>query len=122
MRATLVLALASLSVIALLGFVRPFSARVEAQLDPGNFDLYQDGLKVGEIFVPFRDRTDQNYVEHWVLFSQYENPRENSGNTVISPAGQRYESAQDFFQRVPFGPGSRYVRIRANESLNLPAR
>jgi hypothetical protein len=56
---------ASLSVIFALALALP----AEAQIDPGNFDILQNGRKVGEIFVPARAAGQINYVEHWVLFS-----------------------------------------------------
>ena len=97
-------------------------ARVEAQIDPGNFELYQGGVKVGEIFVPFRDRTAKNYVEHWVLYPSYANPADGRGSTEIRPVARRYLSASEFFHDVPFAPGARYVLVRAQESLDLPKR
>jgi hypothetical protein len=94
----------------------------EAQLDPGNFELYQDGVRVGEIFVPVRDRRARNYAEHWVLLPGYENPAPGGRTTEIRPVESRYQSLRDFFARVPFPDGSRYVVIGAHESARLPGR
>jgi hypothetical protein len=40
------------------------SLPAQAQLDPGNFDLYQNGMKVGEVYVPSHLSTS-SYVEHY---------------------------------------------------------
>lgn len=103
-----------------LGLLAPSGAR--AQLDPGNFELYQDGVKVGEVFVPDRAERARAYVEHWVLWPGYVNPGPRSGSTEIRPVALRYADTPDFFQRVHFPEGSRYVRIGALESSRLPGR
>jgi hypothetical protein len=88
-----------------------------AQLDPGNFDLVQEGRKVGEIFVPERAPGATTYVEHWVLFPDYVNPDpETRGATRIRRARVQDASEADFFRRVRFGPDFRYVRIDVTES------
>jgi hypothetical protein len=99
-----------------------FGSPAEAQLDPGNFELYQNGVKVGEVFVPVRDRNARNYSEHWVLFAAYVDPAEGRGSTEIRPVAPRYQTLPDFFRRVPFEDGSRYVLIGAHESDHLPGR
>jgi hypothetical protein len=113
----LAIAIAALLYVGLAG-----GGHVEAQLDPGNFELYQSGVKVGEVFVPDRDRNARNYLEHWVLLPEYVNPGEGRGSTEIRPVASGYESTRDFFRRAPFPEGSRYVIIGAHESRTLPGR
>jgi hypothetical protein len=92
-----------------------------AQLDPGNFEIRQNGRTVGEIFVPARVPGSNTYVEHWVLSADYSYPSPNSAvMTRIRAQRHRYASEKDFFARVPWSPGSRYVRIDATESDRLP--
>jgi hypothetical protein len=94
-----------------------------AQLDPGDFDIIQNGKKVGEIFVPQREVGQINYIEHWVLFADYVYPDSDlSLNTKIKAGRQRYVSEADFFGRVPWGPRYRYVRIDATDTEVLPGR
>jgi hypothetical protein len=94
-----------------------------AQLDPGNFDIIQNGKTVGEIFVPQRKPGQIKYVEHWVLFRDYVYPGSNrSLNTSIKASRQRHVSETDFFTRVPWGPGYRYVRIDVTDTQILQGR
>jgi hypothetical protein len=94
-----------------------------AQIDPGNFVIVQNGKIVGEIFVPQRNAGQINYVEHWVLFRDYVYPDSDlSLVTKIKTGRQRYTSEADFFARVPWGPGFRYVRIDATDTDVLPGR
>jgi hypothetical protein len=109
----------SLAMIMALALAVP----AKAQLDPGDFDIFQNGRKVGEIFVPARSALQTSYVEHWVLFSDYVYPdRDLSLKTKIKAGRQRYASEEDFFARVPWGRGYRYVRIEATDTDTLPGR
>jgi hypothetical protein len=97
------------------------SLPAKAQLDPGDFDIFQKGKKVGEIFVPARAVGQNVYVEHWVLFSDYVYPNgERSLKTKIKAGRQRYTTEEDFFARVPWSPGYRYVRVDATDTDRLP--
>lgn len=96
-----------------------------AQLVPQCFDVLQNGIKVGEVYVPERDPKATQYVEHWVLFNSYVYPsKDQSDWTMEIRVAQRsnYESEADFFARVPWGPGFRYVRADCAESDRLPGR
>jgi hypothetical protein len=115
----MVLAAVSLSAIFAIVLALP----AQAQIDPGNFDIFQNGRKVGEIFVPARAAGQTNYVEHWVLFSDYVYPDSDlSLNTKIKASRKTYTSEDDFFARVPWGPGFRYVRVDATDTDTLPGR
>ena len=96
-----------------------------AQLDPGDFVLLQNGIKVGEIYVPERDPRATQYVEHWVLYNGYVYPGKDHSElkTEIRVARKSsYQSEADFFARTPFGPGFRYVRVDCTEADRLPGR
>ncbi|MFH0176609.1 hypothetical protein ACIA6D_30490 [Streptomyces cacaoi] len=95
-----------------------------AQLDPDGkaFDIFQNNVKVGEIFVPERSQGDTDYLENWVLFPkyQYPGPQHPGLATVIKAGTTEYKSQSDFFENVPFKPGSKYVAVDSHESSGLP--
>ena len=91
-----------------------------AQLDPGNFDIRQYGTVVGHIFVPVR-LSPAVYVEHWVVSREYVYPSSHAPVvTEIVPSNRSFASEQEFFRQLDFGPGSRYIRVLAQESGTLP--
>lgn len=91
-----------------------------AQLDPGNFDIRQHGTVVGHIFVPVR-LSPAVYVEHWIVSREYVYPSSHGPVvTEIVPSNRSSASEQEFFRQVDFGPGSRYIRVLAQESGTLP--
>ena len=98
----------------------------QAQLDPGIHDVFQtnrfgERVKAGAIFVPRRESGTTNYVEHWVLFDNYVYPSpENPVVTTISASGLSYQSEEEFFARVAWGPGFRYVRVDCFDTDKLP--
>ena len=99
-----------------------------AQLDPGTHDVYQrdqfqNERKVAEIFVPEREPGATFYVEHWVLFDGYVYPSPQlSVVTTIKASRLRYASEADFFARVAWGPGFRYIRVESFDTDQLPGR
>ena len=100
----------------------------QAQIDPGIHDIFQtDGfghtVKAGEIYVPQREPGATTYVEHWVLFDNYVYPSaENPIVTIIRPSQRKFVSEEDFFARVAWGAGFRYVRVDCLDSERLPGR
>jgi hypothetical protein len=42
--------------------------------------------------------------------------------TTITLAREKYASEEDFFARVPWGPGFRYVRVDCLDTDQLPGR
>jgi hypothetical protein len=100
----------------------------QAQFDPGLHDIFQtdrfgDRVKAGAIFVPRREPGTTNYVEHWVLFDNYVYPSpENRVVTTISASGLSYRSEEEFFARVGWGLGFRYVRVDCLDTDKLPGR
>lgn len=93
------------------------SRSARAQIDPyrasyGVYESVRGGESVlrGEIY---REGTDPTrYDEHWVLYPGYVYPSATSGVTLtIRPGLREYRDTADFFARVPFARGSRYVHV-----------
>jgi hypothetical protein len=99
------------------------------QLDSGDgkegaaFDIYQREMKVGEIYVHWRQPEAARYDEHWVLFPEYvyPGPKNLEPVRIVPRAKSPYASAEDFFRRVEFVRGSKYIRVIADEYDQLPA-
>ncbi|MFO0649065.1 MAG: hypothetical protein U0326_22680 [Polyangiales bacterium] len=108
--------------LSLVGVVA-HSNRAGAQIDPyrQSYGVYERDLLVGEIF---RDETDPaHYSEHWVLYPEYVYPGASNGlSVVIRPSGMSYENLSDFFRRVRWDRGSRYVETVCNDGASLPVR
>jgi hypothetical protein len=99
------------------------SSIAPAQIDPGNHDIFQNRIKVGEIYVPPHAPGQLLYVEHWVLFPGYVYPGpENMQKLQIRPAPLRYSNEAEFFRNVPWGRGYRYVHVTAYDTNMLPGR
>jgi hypothetical protein len=112
---------AAMLTLALAGI---FTHGAKAQVDPGTrLYLYENGVRVGEIYVPERAAGAIEYVEDWVLYPNYLYPGPQfigALQIVSSPTERPYASETDFFQRVPFAAGSKYIRVFAQESNSLP--
>ena len=99
-----------------------------AQVDPGFHEIFQtdgfgDRIKVGEIYVPEREPGAINYVEHWVLWANYVYPSAKAPVvTIIRSSRNRFASEEDFFERVTWRPGFRYVRVDSTDTDSLPGR
>jgi hypothetical protein len=99
------------------------SQPASAQLDYGRtaFGVYEDGMLVGEIL-----RVESNpshYVEHWVLYPNYVYPSaKNNVALEIRPGLVEYRDTADFFARVPWSAGSRYVKSDCLDGTELPSR
>ena len=97
-----------------------------AQLDPGiKFHLFENGIPVGEVYVPERAPSATSYVEHWVLYPGYRYPGPNFvGELLVAPipSVRPYASDAEFFRRAPFPEGSTYIEVRADEYDVLPGR
>src|SRR4051812_12770777 len=97
-----------------------------AQVDPGmKLGLYENNVKVGEMYLNPYATGQTTYVQNWVLSPgyQYPGPRFLGALQVIaSPTDRPYASEMDFFQNVPWSTGSKYVRITSEEFTSLPGR
>lgn len=97
-----------------------------AQLDPGiRTLLYENGIQVGEIYVPERAAGQTQYDEEWVLYPNYRYPGPGfigSLEIVASPTEKAYESLSDFLQRAPFPKGSKHVHVMSQEHDSFPGR
>jgi hypothetical protein len=115
-------AFTALALAVLMGGILP--PPVRAQLDPDvRIYLYENGIRVGEVFVPERVEGQTQYVEHWVLYPNYmyPGPRYIGALQVVPSMTEKpYDSEADFFSRVPFEKGSKYVRVTAQEYNYLP--
>ena len=100
------------------------SHTAKAQIDPIKIFLYENGVRVGEVYVPDRAAGQTTYVEDWVLYPNYlyPGPRFLGALQIVPDAfSPPYASEADFFSRVPFAAGSKYVRVTAQEYTSLPA-
>ena len=113
----------AVAIAVMLTGIMPPAAK--AQLDVGSrFYLYENGVRVGEIYVPDRAEGQSEYLEHWVLYPNYMYPGPRfigALQIVPSPTEKPYASESDFFRNVPFAPGSKYIRVLAQEYSYLPA-
>jgi len=112
---------AVLCAVVLMGVM---SRVAKAQFDPEvKIYLYENGVRVGEIYVPDRAPEQTEYVEHWVLYPNYMYPGPQYIGTldiVPSPTERPYASESDFFSHVPFAKGSKYIRVTCQEYSTLP--
>ena len=106
-------------------FTLSLAGPARGQLDPiGGYWIIQENRVAGEIYVPMRDPGATHYVEHWVLFNNYVYPGGSDPGmvTTIKVSRHSYENEADFFARVPWGPGFRYVRVDCVDTDQLPGR
>lgn len=97
-----------------------------AQIDPmrTSYGVYESRpgttpVLLGEIYREGRDVT--RYTEHWVLYPGFVNPSGNNDVTLeIRPGLREYRNAADFFARVPFTRGSRYVHVDCLDTEERP--
>jgi|SRR5215469_15252034 len=92
-----------------------------AQFTPDWYKIYEDGVQVGEIYVP-QWGISSRYDEHWILYPNYVYPSPRTGvrAEIVPEPHSSYASETDFFARVPFGPGYRYVHVTSEDSAQLP--
>jgi hypothetical protein len=119
MKTLLTKSIATLSLLLCLG-----SATLFGQIDPGVFQIFQNGALVGEIYVPARATDATEYAEHWILYPNYVYPSPANGikNEIVPVLRQVYTSEADFYRRAPFGPGYRYVHTACSDTAMLPGR
>lgn len=105
--------------------VRARAAR--AQIDPyrASYAVYEtvasgETVLCGEIYREGADPT--RYDEHWVLYPGYVYPSATNGVTLtIRPGLRAYRDTSDFFARVPFSRGSRYVHTANLDTYERPS-
>jgi hypothetical protein len=118
----------AISSLLTIVFALALAIPAQAQVDPGIHDVFQrdrfgNWIKAAEIYVGPREPEATNYVEHWVLFDNYVYPSaEAQVATMIKPSRRTYANEQDFFARVTWGPGFRYVRVDCIDTTQLPGR
>jgi hypothetical protein len=107
----------------MLALTIPVLAAPRTQLTPDIHDVFQDGVWAGIIFVPAYEEGAVNYVEHWVLFDNFIYVgKVPTMRTTIVLSQLKFENENDFFARVPWGPGYRYVRVDCTDTDRLPGR
>ena len=97
-----------------------------AQIDPlrMSFGVYESRpgappALLGEIYR--EDTNPTTYTEHWVLYPGYVNPSGTNGAVIaIRPGLRAYRDTTDFFARVPFTRGSRYVHVACLDTADRP--
>ena len=108
---------------ALFALLLNAASPVNAQVDSGyKVFLYEDGVLVGEVFVE-PGASLEEYTEHWVLNAKYKylGPRYLRALTIkADPTQLPYRDVYDFFARVTFRPGYKYVRIGVTEAPAMP--
>lgn len=103
-------------------------ARGESLVEAGgHYAIYQYGEKVGEIYSEADPPPELTGLEHWVLSPAYVDASSRGPAALeiipcVHPAGDEISSARDFFRRVEWGEGYRYVRVAARSSTTLPGR
>jgi hypothetical protein len=98
-------------------------APMQIPIDPDK--IFQKGIQVGEIYAPGNDPKATQYVEHWVLYDNYVYPgpaHPELATTIKAAPESDYENEADFFARVKWGPGFRYVRVDCIDTDKLPGR
>jgi hypothetical protein len=93
-----------------------------AQVDPGEYQIYQGGVVVGIIYVPERGPDPTIYAEYWVLSSHYIYPSAKTmvATEIVPMATNPYTSLTDFIMRVPWAEGYRFVTVIAKDRATLP--
>jgi hypothetical protein len=101
-------------------FVAPRASQAQCPVEPDYaLGIFQEGVLRGEVMRV--DGDDSNYVEHWVLYPDYVYPSaRNRVATQILPGIKRYAGLEDFFARVPFEKGARYVKVICEDGTVLP--
>lgn len=97
-----------------------------AQLDPTiRILIFQNGRVHGEVFVPERAPEELAYLEHWVIYPDFQYPGPGFiGALMLTPVPSMrpYADTQEFFRTAPFPAGSKYIQVESVESDTLPGR
>jgi len=103
-----------------MSVLAPQTTKAQIPIDPDHvIGIFQEGVLRGEIMRV--DGDDSRYVEHWVLYPDYVYPStKNRVATQLIPGVKRYEGLEDFFARVPFEQGARYVKVICEDGTTLP--
>lgn len=85
---------------------------LQAQFDPGEYNIIQDGRLVGTLFVPERSPAECVYWEHWFVFDTYRYPGSEDGLETIFEATD--EAPAETLQRIRAGEGH-WISVQAFE-------
>ena len=93
-----------------------------AQLDYDTYDIFQNGVDVGVIYVPERGPDSSVYTEYWIMSNRYQYPSErNQVATEIKHSTRfHFTSLEDFLTNAPWGDGFHYVTVVAFDRTTKP--
>lgn len=95
-----------------------FGSASQAQIHQGHYEIRQNGVKVGEIFVPARGDAQVRYGEVWVVGTNYVYPSEsNKVGFEIKPTGKVFKTEKDFLSSARSLAG-KIIRVEATEAPN----
>jgi hypothetical protein len=105
----------------LLAFLS-ISTQVFAQLDYDTYDIYQNGVDVGVIYVPARGADPSVYSEYWIMSGHYVYPSETNQVATEIRHSDRYHftSLADLLANAPWGEGFHYVTVTAFDRTTRP--
>lgn len=88
-----------------------------AQLDSGQYQITQNGLVAGAVYVPDRDPQACEYREYWYLHTDYVYPSATNGASfTLEPADSQVETFEAFLAEVEKAhPGGRLVIVDSME-------
>ena len=106
------------------------ASTASAQIDTGilvaadTSILYQNGKLVGIKYVPQHYSGAKLTAEHVVLYANYQaSSARNPIRTEVVPAPElQYANEAEFFAKVAFAPGDKYVYVTKTESTKLPSQ
>jgi hypothetical protein len=105
-------------IILVVLFMSIVSPLAQSQIHQGHYEIRQNGVKVGEIFVPARGDGQARYGEVWVVGTNYVYPSEsNNTGFEIKPTGKKFKTESDFLSAAK-ALGGKIIRVEATETPN----
>ncbi|MEO0988120.1 MAG: hypothetical protein AAFY20_21665 [Cyanobacteria bacterium J06639_14] len=113
-----IIALVLFAMTAVLLIQRPSTAQIEG----GNCAISQEGVQVGEIFVPERNPDARRYNEYWYLFSNYSYPgASNPIVTEIRCDGRKFMNQRQFNKQMKSEhPDGYLIEVASHEKRSGP--
>jgi len=93
-----------------------------AQLDYDTYDIFQNGINVGVIYVPVRGADPSVYAEYWIMSDRYQYPSEKNpvATTIKSSRDRHYTSLTDFLTNAPWAEGYHFLTVEAYDRTTRP--
>lgn len=110
------------ALLAVLLAVLSVCTPVFAQLDYDTYDIFQNGVDVGVIYVPVRGADPSVYAEYWIMSDRYQYPSERNPVATEIKHSDRYHftSLADFLTNAHWGEGFHYVTVTAYDRTTKP--